>query len=87
MGSFNAYEIRQLNLKFEDLSQGHNMLVRVTQQHERDIVQMNKSLRAIVKVIDLVAEYNPGFIILYYGTVLTHIQRFVRGTKTYKRYH
>jgi hypothetical protein len=28
MGAFNAYEIRQLNLKFEDLSQGHNMLVK-----------------------------------------------------------
>jgi hypothetical protein len=62
MGAFNAYEIRQLNLKFEDLSQNHNMLVRVTQQHEKDIVQMNKSLRAIVKVIDLVAEYNPGLL-------------------------
>jgi hypothetical protein len=62
MGAFNAYEIRQLNRKFEDLSQGHNMLVRVIQQHEKDIVQMNKSLRAIVKVIDLMAEYNPGLL-------------------------
>ena len=62
MGAFNAYEIRQLNKKFEDLSQGHNMLVRVTHQHENDIVQMHKSLRAIVKVIDLMAEYNPGLL-------------------------
>jgi hypothetical protein len=36
------------------------MLVRVTQQHEKDIVQINKNLRAIVKVIDLMAEYNPS---------------------------
>jgi hypothetical protein len=62
MGAFNAYEIRQLNQKFEDLSQGHNMLVRVTQQHEKDIVQMNKNLLAIVKVIELMAEYNPGLL-------------------------
>jgi hypothetical protein len=41
MGAFNAYEIRQLNLKLEDLSNSHNMLVRVTQQNEKDIVQMN----------------------------------------------
>ena len=39
MGAFNAYEIKQLNKKFEDLSQGHNMLVRVTHQHDNDIVQ------------------------------------------------
>jgi hypothetical protein len=38
------------------------MLVRVTQQHENDIVQMNKDLRAIVRVIDLMAEYNPGLV-------------------------
>ena len=62
MGAFNAYEIKQLNQKFSDLSTGHNMLVRVTQQHENDIVQMNKDLRAIVKVIDLMAEYNPGLV-------------------------
>jgi hypothetical protein len=62
MGAFNAYEIKQLNRKFEDLSTGHNMLVRVTQQHKKDIVQMNKNLRAIVKVIDLMAEYNPGLL-------------------------
>jgi hypothetical protein len=62
MGAFNAYEIKQLNQKFKDLSQGHNMLVRVTQQHEKNIVQMNKILRAIVKVIDLMAEYNPNLL-------------------------
>jgi hypothetical protein len=62
MGAFNAYEIKQLNKKFEDLATGHNMLVRVTQQHENDIVKMNKNLRAIVKVIDLMAEYNPGLV-------------------------
>jgi hypothetical protein len=62
MGAFNAYEITQLNQKFEDLPTGHNMWVRVAQQHEKDIVQMNKDLRAIVKVIDLMAEYNPGLV-------------------------
>ena len=34
MGAFNAYEIQQLKYKFNNLHSGHNMLVRVTNQHE-----------------------------------------------------
>ena len=44
MGAFNAYEIQQLKSKFQDLSQGHNMLVCVTQQHNNDINQMRQDL-------------------------------------------
>jgi hypothetical protein len=44
------------------MSQGYNMLVRVTQQHDVDIQQMKDSLKSIVDVIDLMAEYNRGLI-------------------------
>ncbi len=44
------------------MSNRHNMLVRVTQQHDVDIRQMKESLASIVAIIDLMAEYNPGLI-------------------------
>ena len=62
LGAFNAYEIQQLKAKFSDLSQGHNMLVRVTQQHDKDIHQLKKSLKSIIDVIHLMSEYNPGLL-------------------------
>jgi hypothetical protein len=36
LGAFNAYKIQQLKSKFQEISKGHNMLVRVTQQHNVD---------------------------------------------------
>ena len=62
MGAFNAYEIKLLKTKFQEMSLGHNMLVRVTQQHDKDIHEMRESLKSIVDVIDLMAEYNPGLL-------------------------
>jgi hypothetical protein len=62
MGAFNAYEIQQLKSMFQKISNGHNMLVRVTQQHDVDIQQMKESLTSIIDVIDLMAEYNPGLV-------------------------
>jgi hypothetical protein len=62
MGAFNAFEIQQLKSKFQEMSNRHNMLVRVIQQHNVDIRQMRESLTSIVNVIDLMAEYNPGLI-------------------------
>jgi hypothetical protein len=59
MGAFNAYEIQQLKSKFQEMSNAHNMLVCVTQQHDVDLRQM-ESLASIVDVINLMAEYNPG---------------------------
>ena len=44
------------------MSIGHNMLVRVTQQHDVNIHQMKESLKSIVDVTDLMAEYNPGLL-------------------------
>jgi hypothetical protein len=58
----NAYEIQQLKSKCQEMSNGHNMLVRVTQQHDVDLRQMKESLASIHDVIDLMAEYNPGLI-------------------------
>jgi hypothetical protein len=51
MGAFNAYEIQESKSKFQDMSQGHNMLVQVTQQHGVDIHQMTESLKSIVDII------------------------------------
>jgi hypothetical protein len=60
IGAFNAYKIQQLKSKFQEISNGHIMLVRVTQKHDVDIRQMKESLASIIDVIDLMAEYNPG---------------------------
>ena len=44
MGAFNAHEIRQLKKQFNSLSEGHNMLVRVTQQHDSDIKSLVRKI-------------------------------------------
>jgi hypothetical protein len=62
MGAFNAFEIQQPKSKFQDMSQGHNMLICVTQQHNTDIHDMKESLKSIVEVIDCMAKYNPGLL-------------------------
>jgi hypothetical protein len=36
------------------------MLVHVTQQYDNDIHQMEKSLKSIVDIIDMMVKYNPG---------------------------
>ncbi len=43
------------------MSEGHKMLVLVTQQHDVDVRQMRESLESILDVIDLMAKYNLGF--------------------------
>jgi hypothetical protein len=60
--TFNAYEIQQLKSTFQDMSQGHNMLVPVMQQHDADIHHMKESLKSIVDIIDLMAKYNTGLL-------------------------
>ena len=62
MGAFNAHEIQKLKFKFQEMCQGHNMLVRVTQQHNVNIWQMKENLKSIVDVIDLIAKNNPGLL-------------------------
>jgi hypothetical protein len=62
MGAFNTYKIQQLKSKFREISNQHNMLVWVTQQHYVDIRQMKESLTLIIDIIDLMTEYNPGLI-------------------------
>jgi hypothetical protein len=42
--------------------QGHNKLVRVTQQHDMDIRQMRENLKSIVDFIVLMAKYNTGLL-------------------------
>jgi hypothetical protein len=59
MGAFNAYKIQKLISKFQEMSQGHNMLVRITQQHNMHIQEMKEGLKSIVDIIDLMAKYNP----------------------------
>jgi hypothetical protein len=62
MGAFNAYEIQKLKSKFQDMSQGHNMLVRATLQHNIDIQQMSESLISIMNIINLMVKYNTGLL-------------------------
>ena len=64
MGAFNAYEIRQLKLRFNTLSENHNMLVRVTSQHDQDIKELAHNMGSIMNLIDLMAEYNPSLLVM-----------------------
>ena len=64
MGALNAHEIRQLKIKFNTLSDQHNMLVRVTQVHDGEIKELTRNMFKIVEVLDFMAEYNPGLLMM-----------------------
>ena len=64
MGAFNAHEIRQLKKQFNSLSEGHNMLVRVTQQHDNDIKSLVQNIDDIAATIKIMAEYNPALMMM-----------------------
>ena len=64
MGALNAHEIRQLKIKFNTLSEQHNMLVRVTQVHDGEIMELTRNMVKIVEVLDFMAEYNPGLLVM-----------------------
>ena len=64
MGAFNAHEIRQLKKQFNSLSEGHNMLVRVTQQHDSDIKSLVMNIQDIAATIEILAEYNPALMMM-----------------------
>ena len=64
MGALNAHEIRQLKIKFNSLSEQHNMLVRVTQVHDNEIKELTRNMLKIVEVLDFMAEYNPGLLVM-----------------------
>jgi hypothetical protein len=51
MGAFNAFKIQQLRSKFQEMSTGHNMLVRVTQHYDVDIREMKESLTSSLTLI------------------------------------
>jgi hypothetical protein len=74
MGAFNAYEIQQLKSKFNNLHSGHNMLVRVTNQHDKDIKGLSDNMQSIMDVIDLMAEYNPGLLMMQIGEQLEELK-------------
>jgi hypothetical protein len=67
MGAFNAYEIQQLKSTFNTLSLGHNMLVRVTNKHDKDIKDLADNIKSIMDVIDLMAEFNPCLLMMQIG--------------------
>ena len=64
MGAFNAHEIHQLKKQFYYVPEGHNMLVRVTQQHYNDIKSLVMNIRDFAAAIEIMAEYNPAFIVM-----------------------
>jgi hypothetical protein len=70
MGAFNAYEIQQLKSKFNNLHSDHNMLVRVTNQHDKDIKNISDNMKSILGIIDLMAEYHPGLLMMQIGEQL-----------------
>jgi hypothetical protein len=43
------------------------MLIRVTNQHDEDIKKLSDNLQSIMEVIDLMAEYNPGLLMMQIG--------------------
>ena len=88
MGAFNAYEIRQLKSKFNNLSSGHNMLVRVTQKHEKDIQKLAKSMQQVVDVIEKLANYNPGLVNMLISEELQKFQdRVTKVTNAIQQIH
>jgi hypothetical protein len=77
MGAFNAYEIQQLKSKFNNLHSGQNMLVRVTYQHDEDIKNILDNMQSILEVIDLMAQYNPGLLMMQIGEQLDEFKNRV----------
>ena len=73
IGAFNEYEIRQLKAKFQDLSAGHNILVHVTKTHSLQITDIHKTMKQIVELYHLMAEYNPGTLMMQ---IYDQIQKF-----------
>jgi hypothetical protein len=67
IGVFNAYEIQKLNQKFNNLHSGHNMLVRITNQHDEDIKNLSDNVQAIMDVINIMAENNPDLLMMQIG--------------------
>ena len=73
---------------FDNFSSGHNMLVRVTQKHERDIQKLTKSMQHIVDVIEKLADYNPGLVNICVTKELTKFQdRVTRVTNATQQIH
>ena len=64
MGAFNAYEIQQLKAKFTELSTGHNMLVRITNQNSQEIRQISNGMTQIMETLEYMAKYNPAEIMM-----------------------
>ena len=64
MGAFNAYEIKQLKLKFHDLSEKHNTLVRITETNSNHINDIHKTLRQMVDLVHAMAKFNPALIMM-----------------------
>ena len=64
MGAFNAYEIKQLKTKFQELESGHNMLVCVSEKHNEQITDIHKTMGQIIEVVHLMAEYNPAILMM-----------------------
>ncbi len=46
------------------------MLVRVTKQHNKDIKNLSDNMKSIMDVIDLMAEYNSGLLMMQIGEQL-----------------
>ena len=63
MGALNAHEIRQLKIKFNSLSEQHNMLVRVTQVHDGEIKELTRNMLKIVEVLDFMAELSSPMLL------------------------
>ena len=59
MGAFNAYEIQQLKTQLQDINTGHNSLVQVTRTHNEQINDIHRTMRQLIEIVHLMAEYNP----------------------------
>jgi hypothetical protein len=78
MGAFNKYEIQQLKLKFNHLDSDHKMLVRITNQHDEDIKNLSDNVQAIIELIHLLAECNPGLLMVQIGEMLDKLKDRVK---------
>ena len=74
MGIYNQYQITELQKQVSDVEHKHNMLVQITNQHEKLLHKINKNMETFLQIITAMQEYNPGLI---YAHLNEHMEGFL----------
>ena len=74
MGIYNQYQITELQKQVSDIEHKHNMLVQITNQHEKLLHKISKNMETFLQLITAMQEYNPGLI---YAHLNEHMEGFL----------